>query len=152
VPGGGRPLGEQFQINGIDSPGRAGPCTTPTDRAAPDTPWRRPGAVRYILRRLRGFIEVPVTVTEPAPGSVVTDLDQPVTTRDGTILRVNVHRPPGAGPFPTVMGAHPYGKDKRPARGRRGRYRVPPQYRALRQTGPITFSNLTTWEAPDPAW
>ena len=78
--------------------------------------------------------------------------DLPVTTRDGTILRVNVHRPPGDGPFPTIVCTHPYGKDKVPVRTRRGGYRVSFQYRVLRQTDPIRFSNLTTWEAPDPAW
>lgn len=26
------------------------------------------------------------------------------------------------------------------------------QYRAMRQPGPVSFSALTTWEAPDPAW
>lgn len=124
----------------------------PTDRASADTPWRRPGAAAYALRRLRGIVRVPVTVTEPPPGSVVIDHDQPVTTRDGTVLRVNAHRPPGDGPFPTIVCTHPYGKDKVPTKTRRGRYRVSFQFRVLRQTGPITFSNLTTWEAPDPAW
>lgn len=93
-----------------------------------------------------------MTVVEPEPGSVVTDHDQPVTTRDGTVLRVNVHRPPGPGPFPTIVCAHPYGKDKVPVRTRRGGYRPSFQYRIMRQTAPISFSNLTTWEAPDPAW
>lgn len=122
------------------------------DRATEDAPWRRPGAVRYAFRRLGGVIRPPVTVTEPPAGSVIIDRDQPVATRDGTILRVNAHRPPGDGPFPTIVCTHPYGKDKVPTKTRRGRYRVSFQFRVLRQTGPISFSNLTTWEAPDPAW
>jgi hypothetical protein len=126
--------------------------TNPPDRATADTPWRRPGASRYALRRLRGIAKVPVTVLDPPPSSVVVEHHQPVTTRDGTVLRVNVHRPPGEGPFPTIVCTHPYGKDKVPVRTRRGGYRVSFQYRVLRQTGPIRFSNLTTWEAPDPAW
>lgn len=126
--------------------------TNPPEQAAADTPWRRPGAARYALRRLRGIAKVPVTVVEPAPGTVVVERDEPVATRDGTVLRVNVHRPPGDGPFPTIVCAHPYGKDKVPVRSRRGKFRVSFQYRMLRQTGPIAFSDLTTWEAPDPAW
>jgi predicted acyl esterase len=82
----------------------------------------------------------------------VVERNLPVVVRDGTTLRVNVHRPIGAGRFPTVLCAHPYGKDKVPVRGRRGRFRVSSQYRAMRQTAPISFSNLTSWEAPDPAW
>src|SRR5215213_3523336 len=126
--------------------------TSAGDRAAPDAPWHRPGRARYALRRLRGIAKVPVTVSEPAEGTVVVLRDQPVVTRDGTILRVNVHLPPGSGSFPTVLCAHPYGKDRVPVRTRRGGYRVPFQYRALRQTDRLSYSNLTTWEAPDPAW
>lgn len=122
------------------------------DDAQPDRPWRRPGRARYAVRRVKGMVRVPVTVAETPAGSVRIDRDQAVVTRDGTVLRVNVHRPPGAGPHPTIVCAHPYGKDRTPERTRRGRFKVSLQYRALRQTGPIAFSDLTTWEAPDPAW
>ena len=50
-----------------------------------------------------------------------------------------------------LLSAHPYGKDNLPERRGRG-YRVSVQYRILRQTGPVRFSVLTGWEAPDPAW
>jgi predicted acyl esterase len=74
-----------------------------------------------------------------------------VTVRDGTTLRVNVVLPAGEGRFPVLMSAHPYGKDNLPRR--RGRvYQVSVLYRILRQTGPVRFSVLTGWEAPDPAW
>ena len=33
-----------------------------------------------------------------------------------------------------------------------GRWKFSFQYRILRQTGPVRFSSLTGWEAPDPAW
>ena len=122
-----------------------------TDAPALDRPWRRPGGLRYALTRLHGALRPPVVVEEPPPGAVQTDHDVGVATRDGTVLHVNVYRPPGAGPFPVLLCAHPYGKDRLPVRTRRG-YRVSFQYRALRQTGPVRFSNLTTWEAPDPAW
>ena len=114
-------------------------------------PWRRPGAARYALARLKGIVRPPITVYEPPSGSVVSDLDVAVPVRDGTMLRLNVYRPPGAGPFPVIMSAHPYGKDRLPSRtGRRSRFSV--QYRIMQQSAPVTFSTLTTWEAPDPAW
>ena len=54
------------------------------------------------------------------PASVPVLRDRPVVVRDGTMLRVNVYRPPGGGPFPVLMSAHPYGKDNLPRRrGRR---------------------------------
>ena len=91
-----------------------------------------------------------MTVTDP-PGDVVVEHDLAVTTRDGTRLRVNVFRPRGATPRSVLLCAHPYGKDKLPKR-RRGKWTFSPQYRALRQPSPVSFSALTSWEAPDPAW
>jgi len=91
-----------------------------------------------------------VTVTA-APHEIVTDRDAEIVTRDGTILRANVFRPPGNGAYPVVLCAHPYGKDNLPRRrGRRWTYSG--QYHVLRQPDPVTFSALTGWEAPDPAW
>jgi len=116
-----------------------------------DRPWRRPGAVRYALRRIPGLLHPPVTVYEPAAGSVSHLRDQPVVVRDGTVLRVNVVLPPGGGRFPVLMSAHPYGKDDLPRRRGRG-WKVSVQYRALRQTQRVRFSSLTGWEAPDPCW
>lgn len=123
------------------------------DAAAPDRPWRRPGALRYAFRRIHRIVRPTVEIHDPPPGSVLIDNDVAVTTRDGTVLRVNVYRPPGTGPFPVLLCAHPYGKDNLPRRGRFGRgYTIPFQYRALRQTSLVRFSSLTSWEAPDPAW
>jgi predicted acyl esterase len=92
----------------------------------------------------------PVTVTVPA-ADIVIERDAEVTTRDGTVLRVNVFRPTGDTPHPVLMCAHPYGKDKLPTR-RRNRWTFSPQYRLLRQPTPVSFSALTSWEAPDPTW
>src|SRR5215471_15127264 len=116
-----------------------------------DRPWRRPGAVRYAVRRLPGLLRPPVEVYEPAAGSLSVLRDLPVAVRDGTTLRVNVVLPTGGGRFPVLMSAHPYGKDKLPTRRGR-RWRVSVQYRMLRQTSPVRFSSLTGWEGPDPAW
>lgn len=115
---------------------------------------RRPVFVaksRYILDRLRGLLRPPLTV-EPAPESeVVFERDVEVTVRDGTVLRVNVFRPRGAGAHPAILCAHPYGKDNLPAPKRRGGFKVPFQYRVFRQPEPVSFSAWTSWEAPDPA-
>jgi uncharacterized protein len=116
-----------------------------------DRPWRRPGAVRYAVRRLPGLLRPPVEVYEPAEGSLSVLRDLPVVVRDGTTLRVNVVLPTGGGRFPVLMSAHPYGKDNLPARRGRG-WRVSVQYRMLRQPERVRFSSLTGWEAPDPAW
>ncbi|CAN5882476.1 CocE/NonD family hydrolase [soil metagenome] len=118
-----------------------------------DRPWKRPGAARYALTRLRGLLKSPAEVYEPAPDAIVVQRDSEVTTRDGTILRVNVHLPATGGVFPVILCAHPYAKDNLPKRKKHGGgYSVPFQYRVLRQTAPVRFSKLTGWEAPDPAW
>ena len=122
------------------------------DAAAPDQPWKRPGSVRYAVARLRGFLHSPADVYAPAPGSIVIINDLEVTTRDGTVLRVNAYLPTGDGPFPVLLCAHPYGKDNLPERKRGGGYSVSQQYRLLRQPARLRFSSLTGWEAPDPAW
>jgi uncharacterized protein len=116
-----------------------------------DRPWRRSGARKYALARLRSLVAPPVTVFDPAPGTLIADRDVAVATRDGTILRVNVYRPIAPGPVPVLMSAHPYGKDKLPSRkGRRSRVSI--QYHVMQQSAPISQSTLTSWEAPDPQW
>lgn len=120
--------------------------------AAHDKPWRRPGRAHYARMRIRGMIKPPFAVYQPEEGVVIIENNQPVVTRDDTTLRVNVYRPPGAGRVPVIMCTHPYGKDRLPHMKKGGRWKVSFQYRILRQTGPVCFSSLTTWEAPDPAW
>jgi putative CocE/NonD family hydrolase len=137
----------------LHKPGTCGSFLDVVDAAMPDKPWRRPGAVRYALARLRRVAISKAEAYEPATGTVAVDHDAAVTTRDGTVLRVNVYRPTGDGPFPVLLCAHPYGKDNLPRRKRFGRgYSVSFQYRVLRQTSRVRFSTLTSWEAPDPAW
>jgi predicted acyl esterase len=115
-----------------------------------DRPWKRPGAVAYARKRIRAALWPPVTV-EPAPAGVVQEKDAAVTMRDGVVLRVNLYRPAGDGPFPVLMSAHPYSKDALPKKTRRG-WTFPGQYRIMNQSAPVSFSELTSWEAPDPAW
>jgi uncharacterized protein len=118
-------------------------------RSASSTPGERPDW-RYAVGRLRGIIAPPVKITPPPP-AVRFEHDVEVAVRDGTILRVNVFRPQGGGPYPVILCAHPYGKDKLPKRGPFG-YRPPPQYHMLRQPSPVSWSAWTTWESPDPAY
>ncbi|MCV7411731.1 hydrolase [Mycobacterium florentinum] len=114
-----------------------------------DAPWRRPGALRYALDRIRGIARPPVTVTEP-PADIAIDRDVDVPTRDGTILRINIFRK-GQEARPVILSIHPYGKDELPRRrGKKSTFST--QYRVLRQPTPLAFSTLTGWEAPDPAW
>jgi predicted acyl esterase len=121
------------------------------DATTLDRPWRRPGALRYALGRLAGILRPPVTLEAPPADGLVIDRDVPVPVRDGTILRVNVHRPSGDTPAPVLLSAHPYGKDNVPARSG-GRARIPLQYRMMRQPARVRHSVLTGWEAPDPVW
>ncbi|TAM70984.1 CocE/NonD family hydrolase [Mycobacterium sp.] len=115
-----------------------------------DRPWRRSGGLQYALSRIRGIAKPPVTVTDP-PTDLHVEHDVAVPTRDGTVLRINVFRQSGAEARPVVLSIHPYGKDNLPKR-RGDKWTFSVQYRALRQPRPVTFSALTGWEAPDPAW
>lgn len=95
-------------------------------------------------QRARALARPRVTVT-PAPAGVTRTADVPVPMRDGVVLRVDVYLPAGEGPWPVILCAHPYGKDRLPAPGRPS-----VQYRLFRQPEPITLSAWTSWEAPDP--
>jgi putative CocE/NonD family hydrolase len=115
-----------------------------------DRPWRRPGALRYALERIRCIVRPPVTVCDP-PADITIDRDVSAPTRDGTLLRVNIFRDAVSTPRPVILSIHPYGKDKLPARrGKKWTYSL--QYRVIRQPQAVSFSALTGWEAPDPSW
>ena len=102
-----------------------------------DKPWRRRDAWRYALGRLHGFARPPVIVTEPPP-DIIVDRDQEIHTRDGTVLRANVIRPPSGSARPVILAIHPYGKDNLPAR-RGKRWTFSMQYRMLRESALVTF-------------
>ncbi|GAY18462.1 hydrolase [Mycobacterium sp. shizuoka-1] len=105
----------------------------------------------YARNRIRAFVRPPVTVVS-APTDLIKDHDIAVPMRDGVTLRVNVYRPPGEGPFPVILSAHPYGKDRLPRRTRSG-WRLNFQFRIMNQPQPFRISSETGWEAPDPvAW
>ncbi len=122
----------------------------PNPAPALDRPRRRRGVLRYALSRIRGVVKPPVTVTDP-PADLVVERDVNVPTRDGTMLRINVFRKADGAARPVILSVHPYGKDNLPTR-RGNKWTFSVQYRMLRQPHPVTFSALTGWEAPDPAW
>ena len=94
--------------------------------------------LRLAGRRLRNFIRPNVIVTG-VPPDVHADWNVPVKVRDGTTLRVNVFRPAAPGTYPVIMSAHPYGKDRIPARSRSGR--TPNfQYRIFPQPEPVSLA------------
>ena len=101
-------------------------------------------AVRFMSNAISPNVQVAAVSLD-----IHVDWNVPVRVRDGTILRVNVFRPKGEGTFPVIMSAHPYGKDKIPAKTRSGRG-VPLQSRLLPQPHPVRISAYTSWEAPDP--
>jgi uncharacterized protein len=107
--------------------------------------------LRYVVAGLRGLLRPPVTVSPAPEATVVFERDVAVTMRDGTVLRVNVFRPPGAGAHPAILCAHPYGKDVLPTPKRGGGFKPSIQYRIFRMPDPVSFSAWTSWEAPDPA-
>lgn len=116
---------------------------------ATDRPWRRRGAAAYAVTRVRRAVRPPIVVTPLGP-EVRKLEDVAIPMRDGTILRANVYLPRDGGPVPALLCAHPYGKDALPRSRGRG-WRINPQFRILRQTGPVRISDETSWEAPDPA-
>ena len=115
-----------------------------------DRPWRRPGRFAYARTRLRATRHPPVSVY-PMPPDIAKDEDVAVAMPDGVTLRLNLFRPPGPGPFPVILSAHPYGKDEVPVR-KRGRWRLNAQFRVMNQPQPLVISDQTSWEAPDPVW
>ena len=111
----------------------------------------KPSQLAVRARRRLGRVLRPQVRVTPMPPGITMDLDVPVVVRDGTTLRANVFRPAGGGPVPVVMSAHPYGKDRVPARTR-SRHGVNFQYRIFPQPQPVQLSEWTSWEAPDPAF
>lgn len=108
-------------------------------------------AARYAWGQISRRVRVPVTITEP-PADVLVEWNVAIPMRDGVLLRVNIFRPEDGGPHPVLLSAHPYGKDALPKRRRfRGGHRTHLQYHMM-QSGPVTHSAWTSWEAPDPAF
>jgi predicted acyl esterase len=104
----------------------------------------------YASERLFRTAFPKLTITTPPPG-IRFERDVAVSMRDGTRQRLNLFRPDRDGKYPTIMSAHPYGKDAFPRRTPVG-YLPSARYRFMRQPRAIRFSAFTTWEAPDPSF
>lgn len=115
-----------------------------------DQPWDRPGKFAYARKRYRAALHPPVTVY-PMPADVTKNEDVEVQMRDGVVLRLNLFRPAGDGPFPVILSAHPYGKDRVPKK-KGSRWSLNKQFRIMNQPEPLRISDQTSWEAPDPVW
>ncbi len=103
----------------------------------------------YALRRLQGIL-FPPTKISPLPAGIRVEKDVLVPMRDGIRLSVNMYRPETDGQYPVIICAHPYSKDLLPQKTWFG-YSPVFSYRMMRQPAPVSFSDQTGWEAPDPA-
>ncbi|MGI9591714.1 MAG: CocE/NonD family hydrolase [Myxococcota bacterium] len=85
---------------------------------------------------------------------VLFEVDVEIPLSDGTRLTANVFRSKAAAQrgeaTPVVMCAHPYDNHLLPALGNTPFGGPPQQYRMIPQEGSPEFSELTSWEAPDP--
>ena len=107
---------------------------------------------KFVAPVTPGHAMRPSTTITPAPADIDIRMERagPGTGRD----RVKGQCVPAEyapGPFPVIMSAHPYGKDKIPAKTWSG---CSPtlQARLVPQPHRMTISALTSWEAPDPAF
>ena len=96
------------------------------------------------LNRLKALIRPPLKIT-PISSTIEILRDVRVPMRDGVTLSINIYKPHNVDNIPALLNLHPYCKDNLPQKGH-----IPFQYRAIRQTANITFSEETSWEAPDP--
>ncbi len=100
---------------------------------------------KQILGKIRGLINPSnVMVQEASPNmNILRDVHIPM--RDGSYLSANIYRPMTDGKFPVLLSLHPGRKD---VLCKDGYMHI--QLRFARQPGKITFSDETSFEAPDP--
>jgi putative CocE/NonD family hydrolase len=102
----------------------------------------------------RGQVFRPSCRLLPADPNVEMQVDVSIPVEDGFSLTACIFRPKDAlaagTRLPVVMCAHPYDNRIMPALGRTPFGGPPQQYRVIPQAGMPEFSELTSWEAPDP--
>jgi putative CocE/NonD family hydrolase len=85
---------------------------------------------------------------------ILCEYDVEIPMSDGTVLTANVFRSKAAAqsgePLPVVMCAHPYDNHLIAALGNTPLGGPPKQYRIIPQRAKPKFSELTSWESPDP--
>ena len=82
--------------------------------------------------------------TRPLPTDILFERDVAVTLRDGTIIYVDIYRPPGATDIPAIIAWSPYGKEG----GYWSHAAAHPFGQTVRQEW---ISGLQKFEGPDPA-
>jgi predicted acyl esterase len=111
----------------------------PLDQASPDDKPSHPSEAKP------GRNDIVVSTMHYGLKRMIFEKDVPVAVRDGTVLYVNVFRPPVEGRYPVVVSFDPYGKDSiHMASG-------------MPAGGPYTLgqynaSPFAAWEAPDPGF
>ncbi len=97
----------------------------------------------------------PACKLNPADPDVLCEYDVRIPMSEGFQLTANIYRSKKAEEFgeklPVVMCAHPYDNHKTPALKNTPLHGPPQQYRIIPQGGgKPAFSELTSWESPDP--
>ena len=85
----------------------------------------------------------------PPPEGIITEKDVLVQMRDGIKLGVNIYRPDKSGKFPVIMSFSPYGKDESLQEWSE---KLKSFSEAGMNIGTLRVSQLTPFEAPDPAF
>ncbi|MEM7584762.1 MAG: CocE/NonD family hydrolase [Acidobacteriota bacterium] len=92
-------------------------------------------------------------LTQPDP-DILCEYGVTVPMSDGFSLTANLYRSQRAAaadePMPVIMCAHPYDNRLTGHQGKTPLNGPPQQYRLIPQAGRPRFSNLTSWESPDP--
>jgi uncharacterized protein len=71
----------------------------------------RPSRVDILAALLRRLVLLALVIPSAGAAQWVEGNDVPIAMRDGVVLRAEVRRPPGAGPFPVLVYRTPYGKN-----------------------------------------
>ncbi|KAJ3252152.1 hypothetical protein HK103_001805 [Boothiomyces macroporosus] len=103
----------------------------------------------YALDRISHIFHPDVEITPLPSGITMKEVEIPM--RDGQQLKANLFLPENPEKHSVVICAHPYSKDILPKKGFLMNT-LPIQYRVIRMSGKVSFSEGTSWEAPDPAF
>jgi putative CocE/NonD family hydrolase len=95
--------------------------------------------------------EAELTKADP---DILSEYDVKIPVSEGFNLTANIYRSKTAAEngekVPVVMCAHPYNNHLTPSRKETPFNGPPQQYRMIPQSGKPVFSELTSWESPDP--
>ena len=100
---------------------------------------------KQILRKLRSLIKPPNVMVKEISPAIKILRDVHIPTRDGSYLSANIYMPAYEGAFAAIVSLHPARKD---VLCKDGYMHI--QLRLARQPGQISFSDETSFEAPDP--